>query len=105
MSPSIAPKAPTPFGGEFDIGMARRHLMDGCKVAHRDWDDTDEFVFYVPPGKYPASRNGNGTLLGLYPDDLVPYDGYLAMKTKGGSVIPWQPTMYDMLAVGWYLVE
>lgn len=105
MSPSITPKAPTPFGGEFDIGTARRLLMDGRKVSHRDWNAADEFVFYVPPGKYPASRNGNGTLLGLYPDDLVPYDGYLAIKNKGGSVIPWQPTMYDMLKVGWYLVE
>lgn len=89
----------------FDIGEARRHLMDGRKVSHRNWWSAGIFVFYVPPGKYPASRNGKGTLLGLYPDDMVPYDGYLAMKTKSGSVVPWQPTMYDTITVGWYLVE
>lgn len=100
------PIAPMPFlDDDFDIGEARRHLMDGAKVAYRDWDNADVFVFYVPPGKYPASRNGNGTLLGLYPDDMVPYNGYLAIKTADGSISPWQPTSAEVTNAWWYLVE
>lgn len=89
----------------FDIGEARRHLMDGRKVSHRNWGSGGVFVFYVPPGKYPASRNGKGTLLGLYPDDMVPYNGYLAMRTADGSVVPWQPTSAEVTNAWWYLVE
>lgn len=104
---SVVPPVSTPMAlpETFDIGTARRLILDGKKVAHKDWNGSDAFVFYVPPGKYPASRNGNGTLLGLYPDDMVPYDGYLAVKMGSGNVVPWHPTIYDILNAGWYLVE
>lgn len=96
---------PEPVSRYFDIGTARQLILGGKKVAHKDWNGSDAFVFYVPPGKYPASRNGNGTLLGLYPGDMVPYDGYLAVKMGSGNVVPWHPTIYDVLNAGWYLVE
>ena len=88
-----------------DIGYAISAVKSGGVVARKAWISTDAFVFYVPAGSYPASRNGKGTLLGQFPNNLVPYESYLAIKNADGKVVPWTPSISDTLAEDWYAWE
>lgn len=62
------------------------------------------FLYYVPASAYPAQRNNKATLAGMFPDDMVPYGAYIAMKTAQGNVVPWQASQTDMLAEDWLIV-
>lgn len=88
-----------------DIGYAVGSVKSGMVAARKGWNGSDMFVFYVPAGVYPAARNGKGTLLGQFPDDMVPYGAYLAIKNSDGKVVPWAPSGSDALAEDWYAWE
>ena len=77
----------------------------GKKIARSGWNGKGMFIYYVPPAAYPASRNKNGTMEGVFHDDLVPYDGYLAKLTADKTVVPWQAPITDILADDWFVVE
>ncbi len=85
-----------------DIGYAVAQIKMGLVAARKGWIGSDEFIFYVPAARYPASRNGKGTLLGQFPDDMVPYNAYLAIKNADGTVTPWVPSLSDTLGEDWY---
>lgn len=87
------------------FGMALEAAWQGHKVEQNIWDGKGMFVYWVPPAEYPASRNDKGTMLGQFPDDMVPYGGYLAIKTANGNVVPWVPSQTDMSQDGWSIVE
>jgi hypothetical protein len=90
---------------QFDLGKAIQRLKEGHKVAREGWNGKNMFLYYVPANKYPANRNENGTMIGLFPDDLVPYGAYIAMKTAQNNVIPWLASQTDMLAGDWSIVS
>lgn len=90
-----------------DFGEAIRALKAGHKVARAGWNGKGMFLYYVPPGEYPArteiakaewgdSNKGEG--------GMVPYQAYIAMKTVQGTVVPWLASQTDMLAEDWQLV-
>ena len=85
-----------------DIGYAVANTKSGSVAARKEWIGNGMYIFYVPAGSYPASRNGKGTLLGQFPDDMVPYEPYLAIKNAAGKVVPWTPSISDTLAEDWY---
>ena len=89
------------FGFEDALGQLRY----GDKLARKGWNGAGQFIFYVPENKYHASGNKKGTLLGMFPDDMVPYQAYLAMKTAQDTVVPWLASQTDLLAKDWYIVE
>ncbi|MGP5531214.1 DUF2829 domain-containing protein [Psychrobacter celer] len=89
----------------FDFGTALHLLKRGKKLARKGWNGNGMFVYYVPANSYPVSRNNLGTMGGLFPDDMVPYREYLALKTAQNDVSTWVPSVSDALAEDWQLIE
>lgn len=87
------------------FGLAVEAMKKGLRIARQGWNGKGMFLYYVPENKYPASRNEHGTMLGVFPDDMVPYGAYIAMKTAQENVIPWLASQTDVLAEDWCLVD
>lgn len=87
------------------FGNALTLLKEGAKLTREGWGGADVFVYYVPAASYPASGNALGTMKGIYKDDLVPYQAYLAIKTADGSVVAFTAGMDSILAEDWEVVE
>lgn len=88
-----------------DFGKAIEALKAGELVSRQGWNGKGMFLYYVPAAKYPAQRNGKGTMLGVFPDDMVPYRDYIAMKTAQNDVVPWVASQTDVLAEDWEIVN
>lgn len=94
---------PIEKGDLVDFGTAI-HLMElGERVQREGWNGKGMFVYIVPAASYPAQRNTKGVLVGDYPDDMVPYGAYIALKTASGEVVPWTISQSDALANDWCL--
>lgn len=94
---------PIEEGDEFDFGSAVYLLKIGKKVARKGWNGSGMYVYYVPAASYPVERNNLETMGGQFPDDMVPYREYLALKTAQGDVATWAPSVSDALATDWCL--
>lgn len=92
----------TPHVTRFDFGKALQALKNGLKLAREGWNGKGMFLYYVPPGEYPARTEIAKKEWGE--DALVPYQAYIAMKTVQGTVVPWLASQTDMLAEDWQLV-
>lgn len=90
---------------KFDFGVAIRKLKEGRKVARKGWNGSGMFVYYVPAASYPMQRNNLETMGGIFPDNLVPYREYLALKTAQNDVSTWSPSVSDALATDWHLLK
>jgi len=91
--------------GNLNYGHAQYLLNKGKKAARAGWNGKGMFIFLVPANKYPASGNKNGTMVGIFPNDMVPYGAYIAMKTAQGNVVPWLCSQTDALAEDWIEVK
>lgn len=87
--------------GKLPFSAALVAMKAGKRVWRKSWKE--EYVYYVPPGKYPASRNSNNTMAEDFPGG-VPYTGYIAKKTYDGYVTPWVPTQEDMIQSDWSII-
>lgn len=87
--------------GKLTFGDALLAVRSGKRVWRKGWKE--QYIYYVPPGKYPANRNSNNTMVEDFPGG-VPYTAYIAMKTYDGEVTPWVPTQEDMLAKDWSII-
>ncbi len=88
-----------------NFGEALELMKAGKKVARSGWNGKGMFIYYVPANSYPASGNSLNTMKGIFPDDLVPYQAYIAMKTAQNLVVPWFCSQSDMLDNDWMVVE
>lgn len=88
---------------KFDFGIAIRKLKEGKRVMRTGWNGKGMFLYYVPAASYPMQRNSLQTMGGIFPDDMVPYGAYIAMKTAQGNVVPWLASQTDVLAIDWCL--
>lgn len=52
-----------------------------------------------------STRHEWKPLRGYFPGDLVPYGAYFALKNAQGVVVPWVPSVGDLLACDWFVVE
>ena len=94
---------PIKKGDLVDFGTAL-HLMElGERVQRDGWNGKGMFVYIVPAASYPSQRNAKGVLVGDYPNDMVPYSAYIALKTASGEVVPWTISQSDALATDWRL--
>ena len=89
-------------GGSPNFGVALAWLKAGEKVARSGWNGKGMFLYFVPPGEYPARTAIAKQEWGE--DGLVPYQAYIAMKTVQGTVVPWLCSQTDMLAEDWEIV-
>lgn len=87
------------------FGHAIEAMKAGHKVARAGWNGKGMFLYHVPANKYPADRNTNKTMVGVFAGDMVPYGAYIAMKTAQDNVIPWLASQTDMLASDWTIVQ
>jgi hypothetical protein len=96
---------PIKEGDHVDFGTAL-HLMElGERVQRKGWNGKGMFVYIVPAASYPAQRNAKGVLVGDYPDDMVPYSSYIALKSASGEVVPWTISQSDAIATDWMLAS
>jgi hypothetical protein len=108
---SWSPKEPFDDGyselgeGNVTFSAALIQLKNGKRIARKNWNGKGMFVYLVPANKYPAAGNKNSILAGMYPDDMVPYNAYMAIVTPGGNVSTWVPSSTDTLAEDWHVVE
>lgn len=86
------------------FGLAIEALKKGAKVARAGWNGKGMFLYYVPAAAYPAQRNTLSTMVGVFPNDMVPYCAYIAMKTAQDNVVPWLASQSDVLANDWAIV-
>ena len=94
---------PIEEGDLVDFGTAL-HLMElGERVQREGQNGKGMFVYIVPTTSYPAQRNAKGVLVGDYPDDMVPYSAFIALKSASGEVVPWTISQSDALATDWCL--
>lgn len=79
-----------------DFGQAISQLKGGQKVARAGWNGKGMFVYYVPPGTYPARTEAAKSI-----GESVDYNAYLAIKNVNGTVSTWVPSINDCLAEDW----
>lgn len=88
-----------------DFGYAVKMMKEGKRVERAGWNGKGMFLYYVPENKYPANRNEQATMIGVFEDDMVPYREYIALKTVDNQIVPWAPSISDALAEDWQIVE
>lgn len=88
--------------GEMSFGMAIEAAKRGYKVARKGWNGSGMFAYIVSEGIYPAKMDA---IKGVYPDDMVPYREYWALKTAQNDIATWAPSGSDSLANDWAIVE
>lgn len=96
---------PVKAGDSFDFGTAVYLLENGYRVARAGWNGKGMYVYYVPAASYPVERNNLATMGGKFPNDMVPYREYLALKTAQNDVATWTPSCSDALAKDWELYQ
>lgn len=85
---------------EADFSDALMWLKEGKRVARKGWNGNGQFCWMVPEGQYPARMEA---IKGHFPGDMVPYGAYFALKNAQGVVVPWVPSVGDLLATDWYV--
>ena len=92
-------------GREMSFGQAVHYARQGCKVARLAWNGAKMFAYIVPANKYSVDGNPKSPVKGMFPDDMVPYREYWALKTAQNDIAMWSPSGSDSLAYDWYIVE
>lgn len=87
---------------------ALTRVKDGKKIARKNWNAANQFVYYIPAAEYPAQTDVARDTFNT-PDNsdpvMVPYTAYLAIKTVQGTVAPWVASQTDILAEDWEVVK
>ncbi|MGH0053385.1 MAG: DUF2829 domain-containing protein [Sphaerochaetaceae bacterium] len=85
-----------------DFGTALRFCKyKGYKVARKGWNGKGMFVYYVPAEKFKTLTAVAKEEFG----DEVQYNPYLAIKTVQGTVSTWVPSINDVLAEDWEIIQ
>lgn len=85
-----------------DFGAALDALKDGRRVSRAGWNGKGMFVYLVPSNAYPPSTDAAKS---YFNGGLVPYNAYLAIKNVNDTVSTWVPSINDVLAEDWGIVE
>lgn len=83
---------------DLNFGQALKALKNGAKASREGWNGKNMFLYYVPANSYPAVTE---IAKKEFPDGLVPYGAYIAMKTAQNNVVPWLASQTDILAIDW----
>lgn len=84
-----------------DFSDALMWLKEGKRVARKGWNAGGQFCWMVPEGQYPARMEA---IKGYFPTDTVPYGAYFALKNAQDVVVPWVPSVGDLLATDWIVI-
>lgn len=88
------------------FGIALELLKKGCKVAREGWNGRGMFAVYQKgyPEGIPCNKQ-TAEAWGLDEGDLFKCNPYLQIKQADGSHSMWLPSVGDILAEDWVLVE
>ena len=86
-----------------NFGIALEALKNGKRISRNGWNGKGMFVYYVPAAKYPAQTGVAKEFFGT--ESLVPYNAYLAIKNVDNSVSTWVPSVNDVLAEDWAVLQ
>ncbi len=88
--------------GNLDFGCAIDAMKSGYRVARSGWNGNGMFAYYVEGGAYPSQMKA---IEGIFEGNVIPYRPYLALKTAQDDVATWVPSVSDILATDWCIVE
>lgn len=77
-------------------------LLKGSKLTRQGWNGKNQFIYYVPQGSYKPCTKIAEQLVNE--QGLVDYEPYIALKTVQGKVVPWTPSISDVLAEDWMVM-
>lgn len=87
---------------DFGFGTALDHLREGKRVGRREWKNA-RCVFLVAGSEFEVNR---APLNQFYPEGTkVSYRPHIDMVGADGTIGTWSPSMVDVLALDWYIVE
>ena len=86
-----------------DFGKALSWVKAGARIAREGWNGKGMFVYYVPATAYLAQTGVAREYFGERA--LVPYAAYLALKGTKDEVSTWVPSINDVLAEDWVVLE
>ena len=84
------------------FGEALNELLKGSKLKRQGWNGKNQFIYYVPQGSYKPCTKIAEQLTNE--QGLVEYEPYIALKTVQGKVVPWTPSISDVLAEDWMVM-
>ena len=85
------------------FGDALQALQAGKPVARAGWNGKGMFVYYVRAAAYLAQSEVAKAYFGE--NAYVPYAPYLALKGVDEKVSTWVPSINDVLAEDWVVLE
>lgn len=88
---------------DLNFGSAIQQLKLGKAVARTGWNGRGMFIYLVHGNAYPAQTGVAKQFWGE--SSMVPYSPYIAMKAADGMVDTWAPSVRDVLAEDWQIVE
>lgn len=91
-----------PASGAMGFSQALELLRRGFAIARTGWNGKGMFAYLVPAASYPAQT---GVARAYFDEKLVPYNAYMALKGVDGRVSCWTPSMGDVLADDWAVLE
>ena len=89
-----------------DFGTVLKLLKQGLKIAREGWNGKGMFVVYQKG--YPQGIKCNlqtAKAWGLNEGDLFKCEPYLQIKMVNGSHSMWVPSLNDILAEDWNIVD
>jgi len=85
------------------IGWAVKQMHNGEKVRRSVWNGEGMFIFLVPGSTFEVNRP---PLLGLYPRGTeIDYQPHVDMRTADGTIVPWNCSQSDLLAIDWEIAN
>lgn len=90
----------------FAFGDALRNLKSGKHLARKGWNGKGLFVVYQKgyPDGIPCNEQ-TAEAWGINPGDNFVCNPYFQIKNTDGSHSMWVPSVGDILAQDWYLVD
>lgn len=88
---------------KFDFSLALAELKKGKKLTRLGWNGKGMFVYYVPAASYPAMTDVAKSIQDG--EGKVKYNPYLALKTVQGTISCWIPSVMDLFAEDWMIME
>ena len=89
-----------------DIGLAIKYMRQGKKVAREGWNGKNMFVVYQKG--YPEGIPCNVQMAkawGMAEGDLFKCEPCLQIQMVNGSHSMWVPSINDVFAEDWFIVE
>jgi hypothetical protein len=92
--------------GPTDFGYALTALKNGARVTRGSWNAAGQWVAYQKGYPDGIAINANTAQATGIPEGTVcAFRPYLMLCTAQGDFVPWAPTVSDVLAEDWGLVD